>query len=83
MNTSTRIAIVDSAIRWTSNILVEVVSNHGQKIPPSAYNALRMAVAALSTASAELVQGDPPKPDPHAQAPDFGRIALNLEEKKP
>lgn len=87
MNTSTRITIVDHAIRWTSNILVEVLGNHGKAIPPSARDALRTAVEALSVASTELVSGEPAKradgltPFKPGRALDADRKGLNLEER--
>jgi hypothetical protein len=80
MNTTIRLAIVDHTIRWASNVLIEVTSNHGPHIPGTARDALKAAIESLAVASSELVQGEKPKPE-HGRT-DFGGGRLNLEPKK-
>ncbi len=42
--------IVRHAIRWTNNVLVEVLSNHGAFVPPRVREAMHEATSALSVA---------------------------------
>lgn len=53
-NKDVRIQITEHAIRWATNMLVEVGNNHGGVIPPAARNALRDAIMALGEASDAL-----------------------------
>lgn len=43
-----RMAMVDVAVRWSSNILIEVVGNHGRVMSNDQRSALKRAVAALA-----------------------------------
>ena len=54
MDQETREEIVLHALRWTSNILVEVLSNHGNNLPPKSRSRLRDAVASLAETEREI-----------------------------
>ncbi len=56
--------VVDHAIRWTSNILTEVLGNHARFIRPSTRERLRDAVNALSEARSTIQQSDRIEPAP-------------------
>jgi hypothetical protein len=43
-----RYAIIEHAVRWTSNILVEVLGNHGKILNDAKRNALKRATDALA-----------------------------------
>jgi hypothetical protein len=53
MDRQIRIAIVDHAVRWTNNILVEVQNNHGKALGPRKLAALRVIVTAIGEYVAE------------------------------
>lgn len=66
MTTTIAEEIVLHAVRWTQNILVEVNSNHGRRIPPRANQLIRDAITALNDAAGLIrlaVHSDTP-PDP-------------------
>jgi len=48
MTENERIAIVDHAVRWASNILVEVQGNHGRSLSHRRSRLLHEATAALA-----------------------------------
>jgi hypothetical protein len=54
MTRETRIEIVKHAVRWTTNILVEVLNNHSLIIPPQARLSIKAAVSSLGDASQNL-----------------------------
>jgi len=43
-----RIEVTRHAIRWTSNILAEVLSNHGKVLPDQMRNSILAAISALA-----------------------------------
>ena len=43
-----------AAQRWTKNILVEVLGNHGQRISPELREQFKIAISALNEAEAFL-----------------------------
>lgn len=51
---SERIYLTLNAIRWVSNILVELLSNNGSVLPPEAREALRIAVEELEKSSSVI-----------------------------
>jgi hypothetical protein len=52
--TEVEIAVVLSAARWASNILVEVTGNYAHKLPPRAGEALRNACSTLQSLQDEM-----------------------------
>ncbi len=46
--------IVSHAIRWTNNILTEVLGNHGTRVPGPVRDHLRAAIACLAEADMAL-----------------------------
>jgi hypothetical protein len=66
MTLESRLTIVEHAIRWSSNILNEVVGNHGRFIPVEAREHLKQATQELSSAAQLLwplrkTENDPPQ----------------------
>jgi len=45
-----RKTVVDHAVRWTLNILVEVLGNHGEHMPVARRDAIKAAVRSLGDA---------------------------------
>jgi hypothetical protein len=54
MDRETREEIVLHALRWTNNILVEVLGNYGPKLPPEARVRLRDAISAVNDTDTEI-----------------------------
>jgi hypothetical protein len=54
MDQETREEIVLHALRWTNNILVEVLMNYGPKLPPEARVRLRDAISAVNDTDTEI-----------------------------
>jgi hypothetical protein len=50
MNREIRKHLLLHAIRWASNILVEVLANHGKSVSEAGADQLRKAIAALAIA---------------------------------
>jgi len=46
--------LTDHVIRWTTNMLVEIVSNHVRRLPHKTCDHLREAIAHLAEAKREL-----------------------------
>jgi hypothetical protein len=40
-------AIAANAVRWSCNVLVEVLGNHGEHLPDEVRDAIKLAVATL------------------------------------
>jgi hypothetical protein len=57
MRKEIRLAIIEHAVRWTSNILVEVTSNHGTLLGDSTLCLLADAVRLLSDVEKRLRSG--------------------------
>jgi hypothetical protein len=54
MKQETREELVLHAVRWANNMLVEVLNNHGTKLPAQARLRLRDAVASLAETDREI-----------------------------
>lgn len=54
MSHEVRVAIVEHAIRWATNILVEVLHNHGRALPQEVRIPLHDAIQKLGDAAQEL-----------------------------
>lgn len=54
MDHGTRIEVLRHAIRWTTNIFVELSSNHATYLPPELTEVLRSLVRALDEARAKF-----------------------------
>ena len=64
MTDESRIAVTDNAIRWTSNILVEVLSNSHGVISGPVREHLRDAISSLSEAQQGIRFPDGEKGNP-------------------
>lgn len=49
-----RIEVVGHGIRWTNNILAELISQHGEHVGDAVRTHLRTAITALNAADTEL-----------------------------
>jgi hypothetical protein len=58
MTKETRSEIVQHAIRWTANMLVEVISNHGPIMPRQAREHLKTGVDSLHEALRVIREGE-------------------------
>ncbi len=54
MDTETRTEIIEHALRWATNMVVEVASNHSHVLPEDARRSLRDASRALQQACADI-----------------------------
>lgn len=49
-----QLAVLESGVRWTTNILVELLNNYGAKLSPETGGHFRRAVRALGELSTAL-----------------------------
>jgi hypothetical protein len=61
-----RITIVEHAVRWSKNILTEVLHNHGKALTKERAQHLRTAIACLSTFESAKREEDHPDLTPKA-----------------
>jgi len=54
MSDETRLELVLAAVRWASNMLAEVLSNHARAVGPNGADKLRGAVSLLSDADRDF-----------------------------
>lgn len=63
MNKETHQALFDHAVRWTNNMLVEVIANHSQHLSEYRRQCLRTALSSLQDAM---------RPEPKKEEPEQG-----------
>ncbi len=59
MKNTESLTVVEHAIRWSNNILTEVLSNHGRKLNPVAREHLKAAVCSLAEAFESIRKEQP------------------------
>jgi len=69
MSPETRIEIVIHGVRWATNIMTELISNHSRIMPPKARDALSTAISALNEMNHEMrLSNEAPKETPKVLA---------------
>jgi len=53
-NNKVMLAIVTSGVRWSNNIITELLGNYGKHLPPEAREEIKNATLALGRAMFEL-----------------------------